>query len=73
MAKLFKIGEYAVGGIIKVDKGAKLVRIQALDWDDKDVLRNKVFPVDYTDAMDEFLNDLTTSYYADKILDYIKN
>jgi hypothetical protein len=73
MAKEFKIGEYAVGGIIKVDKGAKLVRIQALDWDDKDVLRSKTFPVDYTDAMDEFLNDLTTSYYADKIIDYIKN
>lgn len=73
MAKWFKIGEYAIGGIIQVDKGAKIVRIQALDWDDKEVLRNKVFPVDHTDAMDEFLNDITTSYYADKILDYIKN
>jgi hypothetical protein len=73
MAKQFRIGEYAVGGIIKVDKGAKIVRIQALDWDDKDVLRSKTFPVEYVDAMDEFLNDLTTSYYADKIIDYIKN
>lgn len=73
MAKSFRIGEYAIGGIIKVDKSPKIIRIQALDWDDNDVIRSKTFAKHDEDAMDMFLNDLTSCYYADQILKYIKN
>lgn len=75
MTKQFKIGEYAIGGIIKVDvKGDKVV-IDALDYSTKK-------PVPF--CMEQFhrkqewdmylcLTRLTTDYYADKILTHIKN
>lgn len=72
MTKQFKIGEYAIGGIIKVDKNRGHVTIQALDWDTKDVLVSRRFFDWGEEAMANCLNDLTSSYYADKILDYIK-
>jgi hypothetical protein len=73
MTKQFKIGEYAIGGIIKVDKSPKIVRIQALDWNSKEVVKSLTFASFQEAEMDEFLNDLTSCYYADKILDYILN
>jgi hypothetical protein len=80
MTKQFKIGEYAVGGIIKVSK-IKIkdehftdhVMIEALDYTTKKVVVSSRF-FDWGDeAMSNFLNELTSSYYADKILDFIKN
>ena len=79
MTKQFKIGEYAIGGIIKVSKikvkdkhFTDHVMIEALDYNTKEVVISSRF-FDWGDeAMSNFLNELTSSYYADKILDYIK-
>jgi hypothetical protein len=73
MTKQFKIGEYAIGGIIRVSKAKGHVTIQALDWDTKEVLIDRRFFDWGEEAMSNCLNDLTSSYHADKILDYIKN
>jgi hypothetical protein len=80
MTKQFKIGEYAVGGIIKVSK-VKIkdkifpdhIVIEALDWNTKEVIISRRFFDWGEEAMSNHLNDLTSCYYAGKILDYIKN
>ena len=72
--KQFKIGEYAVGGIIKVTIKGKLVQIEALDYfSKKQVSSGTCLSSDY-DAywkVQNYLNDLTTSYYTSKIMDWI--
>ena len=70
--KSFKIGEYAVGGIIKVTDKSGYITIEALDYNTKAKVKSRTFEPD-ADGMEVimYLNELTTSYYADKILDYL--
>ena len=70
--KQFKIGEYAVGGIIAVEIVNDSVGIKAQDWNSKKVVFENYFSTNDNRGMDNFLNDLTTSYYASKVLDWIK-
>ena len=74
--KQFKIGEYAVGGIIKVDINGKLLQIKALDYNSKKEVSSGSVMVDETDAywkVTNYLHELTSSYYADKIMQFIKS
>lgn len=73
MTKQFKIGEYAVGGIIKVDIIGDNVHIDALDYNTKRPIPfvRESFKVSDVSEMDEMLNNLTTCYYADQILSHI--
>lgn len=75
MTKQFKIGEYALGGIIKVDvKGDKVV-IDALYYVSKKPVpfcREQFNKQEQWD-MYKCLTNLTTDYYADKILTHILN
>ena len=84
-AKTFKIGEYCRGGIITVETTKTSVTIIGKTWDGsqgysknsnqsnaKEWIRRE-FPVgNSTREIDFFLCDLTTSYYAGKVLDWIK-
>jgi len=73
--KTFKIGEYAIGGIIQVCATSESVTIDALDWNSKQKIMGREFQVratNVTNEMDNYLNELTSSYYADKVLDFIK-
>ena len=76
--KTFKIGEYAIGGIITVRIVDTIVGINALDWNTKRVVMNDTFQIrgvygpDFQ-HVDNYLNELTTCYYAGKILDWIKS
>jgi hypothetical protein len=75
MKKQFKIGEYAIGGIIAIEEKNDVVKIEALDYVSKNPVMSDVFNLNMRDSLnqiDNFLNELTTSYYADKILNYIK-
>ena len=84
--KTFKIGEYAKGGVITAEvKGKKVIAI-GKDWDfnagsnkgssqknAKEWTRCEV-NADSSNArndLEDFLNDLTTSYWADNILKWI--
>jgi hypothetical protein len=83
----WKIGEYAKGGIITVEINGKTVTVIGKQWDfskgtrrssdqknAKEFTRKAVKTTD-RDAertLDFFLCDLTTSYYASIILDWIK-
>jgi hypothetical protein len=74
--KQFKIGECAVGGIIAVEITGKRIDIKALDYNSKKVVNSSAFLTDYSNCeryIDNYLNDLTTSYYAGKVLDWIKS
>ena len=69
--KTFKIGEYAIGGIIKVISTNNYTDIITLDYNSKkEILNQRFFRKDLTMWM--YLGDLTSSYYADKIYNYIK-
>lgn len=80
--KQFKIGEYAVGGIIKVDistdsqykmEDFKIIKIQALDYNTKKpVNQEEIFGSNELNKVTEYLNELTSSYYADIITKWIK-
>ena len=72
--KQFKIGEYAVGGIIAVETSSKneTVSIKALEWFSKREVKGQTFSNEDTRGIKEFLFDLTSSYYAGKVLDWIK-
>jgi len=69
MTKTFKIGEYALGGIIKVitDKNAN-IKIEVRDWDDKSLVQSETFSFVDKFKVQMYLEDVTTSYYADKIM-----
>jgi len=84
--KTWKIGEYAKGGIIQVVTKGQTITVIGKDWDYSKGTRRgsdqsgakewirKEYDADtdiYRDMMD-FLCDLTTSYYADTIVDWIK-
>lgn len=71
MKKTFKIGEYAKGGIVSVETyGQSGVKLQCKDWDTNRVIFEVV-----TDEKREIYNtllDWTSSYYTDKIYDWIE-
>ena len=73
--KQFKIGEYAIGGIIAVEITGKIIQVKALDYNSKKEVRTGSVIADERQAqwkLDNFLNELTSSYYAEKVLDWIK-
>ena len=74
--KQFKIGERAVGGIIKVDVTGKIIQIKCLEWFSKKEVQSGTATTDDPDAyrkVDVFLNEVTSSYHADKIMEWLKS
>ncbi len=71
--KQFKIGEYAMGGIIKAEIINDHVHIDALDYSSKKSVLAEKYKIRLSDRWDVnvCLNELTTSYYADKISEFI--
>lgn len=85
--KTFKIGEYAKGGVITVNVTDKDVTIIGKDWDfskgsNKSSDQSNAVPFStkvislesrtaYRELLDE-LCDLTTSFYADEIIEWIE-
>jgi hypothetical protein len=75
MKKQFKIGEYALGGIIKIEIQNNVVSIDALDYKTKKSIPfvYEQFNIKERWEISEILHKLTSPYYADKILNYIYN
>ena len=86
--KTWKIGEYCRGGIITVEINGKVINVIGKVWDSSKgdnrksdqskakEFTKKTITSDEHDAywkIDCFLCDLTTSYYADKIMTWIKS
>lgn len=86
--KTWKIGEYCKGGIISVEIVGKVIRIIGKEWDTsagykkssnqskaKEWTRGTT-DINHPDAYrlcSDFLNDLTTSYYADEVMKWIES
>jgi hypothetical protein len=78
--KQFKIGEYAIGGIIKVDitkeeSDRSLIEVKALDWNTKRILMADWAETDHVKWYNQILNtlnEMTSSYHADRVMSYIK-
>lgn len=71
--KQFKIGECAIGGIVKVTINKSSIVIQAIDYFSKEIILNNEFTntQDSFWEMKEYVWNITTSYYTDKIMEYI--
>lgn len=72
--KTWKLGEYAIGGKIRVAVyPGQLAAVRVVDYRTGELVKNKLFrwPLDYFSA-EVYLNDITTSYYASKIIEWIK-
>ena len=85
--KTFKIGEYCRGGIITIETTKTQVKVIAKEWDTSkgynkgsdqsgakewNRLEISLSDSDAERKVDDFLQDLTTSYYAGEVLDWIK-
>jgi len=74
MKKTFKIGESALGGILECELKENIFTVACKDWNTKEPIESGIFtiPKDLAD-LDVWLScDVTTSYYADKILKHFK-
>lgn len=72
--KSFKIGEYAMGGIIQVVITGKIIQIKVIDMFDNTCMRTGTTSTEDDNVerkLDDFLGNVTTSYYADKIMKWI--
>ena len=75
MKKTFKIGECAVGGIIQVriSRDKTMIGIRNATWEENKTLAVRSYRLGRCGSSIElYLNELTTSYYASKIIDWIK-
>ena len=84
--KTFKIGECCIGGIITVEITGKVIKVINKEWDNSagytrksnqsnaTVLSTVNFNTDRNTDNDLFmyLTDLTTPYYSDQIIEWIK-
>lgn len=85
--KTFKIGEYCTGGIITVEITGKIIKVIGKEWDfskgsrrSSDQSNAKPFTTGTVEATDpqaytklyNFLSDLTTHYYTEQVIDWIK-
>ena len=85
--KTWKIGEYCKGGIITVEISGNAIDIIGKDWDfskgsnkSSDQSKAKEFDRETYNATDnnverqmmDFLEDLTTHYYASEVVKWIK-
>jgi hypothetical protein len=86
-SKTFKLGEYAKGGVISVIATKTKVTVIGKEWDTsegyskgsdqsnaKEFTRIEVDKndIDAERKLNNFILDLTTSYYTDKIMEYIE-
>lgn len=85
--KTFKIGEYCRGGIITIETTKTQVKVIAKEWDyskgsskgsdqsnakEWNRLEVNLSNSDAENKVNWFLFDLTSSYYTDEILDWIR-
>lgn len=75
MTKTFKIGEYAVGGTIRVSipKTLTTIKIDIIDsnFKTKKLLNQYIYYSFDRNRIDRDLFQITSSYWTDKILEYI--
>ena len=71
--KTFKIGEYAVGGKIQIAYDKKQVIVRALGYKSNEIVSERIFSNtnEVYWLISDYLNELTSSYWASVILEYV--
>jgi hypothetical protein len=70
--KTWKIGEYCAGGVIRAKSCGEIVKLEIRDYFTDELLNDGAFGRIHERQILKFLNNSTTSYYADKVLRWIK-
>lgn len=72
--RTFRIGEYAVGGIIRVRINLESIFIQTLDYDTEEEVTRNSFPLNDESywLINDRLHELTSSFYAERIMKFIE-
>jgi len=70
--KTWKIGEYCAGGVIRVKSRGDIVKLEIRDYFTDELLNDGAFGRIHERQIMEFLENSTTHYYADKVLQWIK-
>ncbi len=77
--KTWKIGECCTGGIIqaKVSQSSYFpscttIKILVKDWKTGEIIHSDIFGRLHESRLQNYLHELTTSYYASKIVDWVK-
>ncbi|MDI3349938.1 hypothetical protein DCBHLPFO_00673 [Mycoplasmopsis arginini] len=72
--RTFRIGEYAVGGIIRVRINLESIFIQTLDYDTEEEVTRNSFPLNDESywLISDRLHELTSSFYAERIMKFIE-
>lgn len=74
MKKTFKLGEYCAGGIIeiKINNTKTLIEVRNATWEENKTIEVRQFRWELDSfKLELYLNELTTSYYASKIRDWV--
>ena len=74
MKKTFKIGEECAGGIIeiKINNSKTLIEVRNATWEENKTIEIRQFRWELDSfKLELYLNELTTSYYASKIRDWV--
>jgi hypothetical protein len=77
--KTWKIGECCVGGIIqiKVSEGTYFpqgttIKVLVKEWKSGEIIHSDIFGRLHESRLENHLNEMTTSYHASKIMDWVK-
>ena len=77
--KTFKIGESCIGGIIqiKVSEGTYFpqgttIKVLVKEWNGGAVIHSNIFGRIHESRLENHLNEMTSSYYASKIMEWVK-
>lgn len=67
----WRIGEYAIGGVIEVTILEKVIRIACRDFNSNAIVNTESFDLFDKDGIGDYLHKVTSSYYACQIIDWI--
>jgi len=70
--KTWRIGECCAGGVIRAKSCGEIVKLEIRDYYNDAILNNGAFGRIHERQILEFLNEFTAPYYADKVLQWIK-
>jgi len=72
MKKQWKIGEYCQDGILVAEIKGTNIRISTKDYNTKEECQAHTYNEDEKRYIRDFLYELTSSYYAEKVEDWLK-
>jgi predicted alpha/beta-fold hydrolase len=70
--KTWRIGEYCAGGVIRAKSCGEIVKLEIRDYYNDKILNHGAFGRIHERYILQYLEEFTSPYYADKVLQWIK-